>query len=442
MTLKTVKAALEAGINGTVCDLIPDSHQTDFGGLRRKQPLIRVSARSEQDVLHTFRVAREASLPVTIRGAAHSCNGQSLNEGGILLENFSSGAEVEFVAPDLVTLTGRSRWRAVEQELNAAGRQTPVLTDYLDMSVGGTLSVGGIGLNSVRNGFQVDTIRRLRLIQFDGTALWCSPEENPELFRFALAGLGQMGLIEKVVMQTEPFRRYAHVIKRQHNSIGDMMAFLPQAAADGNGVTHYNGYIRPHQIVSEYGYFSNEAQADLTQLAPWLHGASDEVFSQDNFPFWVQERRDLWLGAFPNHLRIWTDYKFGYEGLVQFMQWLEPQLSRAPFSQVLKGMYVLICKRPTPRTHFAFLPAPAGEQLYGVGLYSMVNRWSPALIAQTLIALKQTLRRCAEFGGRPYLYGHNDLDATLKQQFYGADYQRLLALRDELAHELLNAESF
>src|SRR5262245_16942631 len=63
------------------------------------------------------------------------------------------------------------------------------------LTVGGTLSVGGIGETSYRYGAQVDNVRELDVVTGAGELVTCSAERNDELFRMTLAGMGQCGLI-------------------------------------------------------------------------------------------------------------------------------------------------------------------------------------------------------------------------------------------------------
>ena len=59
----------------------------------------------------------------------------------------------------------------------------------------GTLSVGGIGETSYREGCQVDHVSELDVVTATGDHVTCSPDRNAELFRMMLAGLGQCGII-------------------------------------------------------------------------------------------------------------------------------------------------------------------------------------------------------------------------------------------------------
>jgi FAD/FMN-containing dehydrogenase len=439
-TVTAIGEQLQNKITGKVITDIPVDVQTDFGGVRQQQPHLLVDRETAQDIITTFQTTKAAALPLTIRGAGHSCRGQSLSNGGVVLRNYIENAELTFLEDGLVEISSRSRWRDVERQLNEAGRQMPILTDYLDMSVGGTLSVGGMGLNSIVHGFQVDNVVRLRLIRPDGETLCCSPHEHAELFRFALAGLGQVGMIESVVMQTVPFQPYTHTLKRHHKSITEMLEFMPELADAGSGVEHFNGYISLDEIASEYGYFSDRPQLNPDRLIPKLQASDIPVRSETDFPFQMQDRRDVWMSAFPEHFQIWTDYIFDYAGVQQFMQFLEPLLPEAPLRQALKAIYILMIRRPANATNFAFLPASPGQELlFSVGLYTMVPRWNPILLAKTLPILQTALQMCCTIGGRSYLYGFNEMDELTKHKFYGADYARLLELRRD--HTWFNPES-
>jgi FAD/FMN-containing dehydrogenase len=443
LTLVLMQLANELAphLTGQITTKVPMAYQTDFGGVRHQNPGLLLNRQTEQDIMQAFQAAQAIDLPLTIRGAGHSCRGQSLSNGGILLRNYTEQAELTFMADGLVGISSRSRWRDVERQLNQAGRQVPILTDYLDLSVGGTLSVGGMGLNSIVHGFQVDNVVRLRLIRPDGQALWCSPQANAELFRFALAGLGQVGMIERVVMKTVPFQPYTHTLKRQHQSITEMLQFMPELLAPGSGVEHFNGYISLNEIASEYGYMSDRADLDVTRLADPLRQTTEPTRSETDFPFQMQSRRDVWMSAFPDHFQIWTDYIFDYAGLQAFMQFLEPLMQEEPLRSALKAIYILMIRRPENATNFALLPAAPGQpQLFSVGLYTMVPRWNPLLLAKTLPVLRLALQTTADLGGRCYLYGFNELDEGLKRQFYGADYDRLRELRQD--YDWLNPNSF
>lgn len=85
-------------------------------------------------------------------------------------------------------------------------------TDYLRTSVGGTLTVGGVGGCSHRYGLQVDRAEELEVVTGTGQLVTCSPRQNRPLFDAMRAGLGQCGIITSATVSVIPaparVRRY------------------------------------------------------------------------------------------------------------------------------------------------------------------------------------------------------------------------------------------
>ena len=84
---------------------------------------------------------------------------------------------------------------------NAQRLTPPVIVDTF-LSVGGTISTGGFGVTSYNQGLQVDNVQELDVVTGDGQLVTCSEERNSDLFNAALGGLGQYGIIVKVVMRS------------------------------------------------------------------------------------------------------------------------------------------------------------------------------------------------------------------------------------------------
>jgi len=438
---------IRRGIRGELIEEIDEKYCTDFSRSLRKTPLLVVRVTCEEDVIHVMKTALYAGVPVTVRGAGKSCHGQSLNEGGILIENFLPESPVNFIDDDCVEVNTRSRWYELERGLNKAGRSAPVLTDYLNLSVGGTLSVGGIGVDSIRHGFQVDQLKSVRLILPNGTMPWCSPEENQELFRFGPAGIGQAGFMDKVIMKTGGHRKYCYLYKVQHKSFSELLAFIKEILEEPGGIEHFNAWIVHKMIVSEIGFYRRDNEKSTKELRNILFSAKApgkilEESIQEDYKFKLSEEREAWLNYFPDHIRLWTDYIFDYDALVQFVDFLKPLMKVLPLSKALQANYILIIRRPGQRTDFVLSPAPKGKHLIGIGLFNMVSKWNLDLLWGTIEILKTTLNKCQELGGRPYLYGWNDLDEHMKRDFYGDDYERLLELRKKMNLDFFNSESF
>src|SRR5262249_15978219 len=81
----------------------------------------------------------------------------------------------------------------------------PVTVPYY-LSVGGTISAGGFHASTWREGFQVDHVLELQVVTGHGQLVTCSDERDFDLFNAMLAGMGQCGIIVKVVMALVPER--------------------------------------------------------------------------------------------------------------------------------------------------------------------------------------------------------------------------------------------
>ncbi|MGK4590764.1 FAD-binding protein [Amycolatopsis sp. w19] len=116
----------------------------DWGKLIHARPGLVVRPASVTDVAVVLRFAAARGLPVAARGAGHSPYGQGQVEGGIVLD-MTSLPPRRVVTGDLVSVDAGARWREVLETTLPHGLAPPVLTDYLELTVAGTLVVGGIG---------------------------------------------------------------------------------------------------------------------------------------------------------------------------------------------------------------------------------------------------------------------------------------------------------
>ncbi len=166
----------------------------DFGSGVRRLPVAVLRPRSIDDIVRIAAYANKTSRKLAMRGQGHSLYGQAQVEGGIIIDS----STLNVLRPhgdDLLDAQPGALWNDVAKVALGRGRTPPVMVDALMLSVGGTLSVGGIGETSYREGCQVDHVSELDVVTAAGDHLTCSAERNDELFRMMLAGLGQCGII-------------------------------------------------------------------------------------------------------------------------------------------------------------------------------------------------------------------------------------------------------
>src|SRR5258708_39732485 len=96
-------------------------------------------------------------------------------------------------------------WAIVASQCLGRGLTPPVFpATCLALSVGGTLSVGGIGTTTIHHGAQVDTVTELDVVTGDGRLVTCSSDRESELFNMVLAGIGQCGIIGRARIRLIP----------------------------------------------------------------------------------------------------------------------------------------------------------------------------------------------------------------------------------------------
>ncbi|KAK1258199.1 Cytokinin dehydrogenase 9 [Acorus gramineus] len=94
-------------------------------------------------------------------------------------------------------------WINVLHESLKHGLAPKSWTDYLYLTVGGTLSNAGVSGQTFRHGPQINNVRNLEIVTGRGELFNCSSEENPDLFYGALGGLGQFGIITRARIDLE-----------------------------------------------------------------------------------------------------------------------------------------------------------------------------------------------------------------------------------------------
>ncbi len=168
------------------------------------------------------------------RVPSHSIYGRSQVDGGIVVDVRALN-QIHDVRADRVVVDAGVTWRSILDTTLPRGLTPPVLTNYLDLSVGGTLSVGGVGGTTHRYGLQTDNVLELEVVTGDGRHLTCSASERADLFNAVRAGLGQFGIITRASLALVPApdraRRYtltypdlANLAKDQRRVLEDKRA--------------------------------------------------------------------------------------------------------------------------------------------------------------------------------------------------------------------------
>jgi cytokinin dehydrogenase len=156
----------------------------DFGGFTRAKPLAVYHPRGAGDVAALVRAAYSTGgLRVSARGHGHSISGQAQVPGGVVVDMSHSHGRKHApralptysaaVGGHYVDVWGGELWIDVLNWTLAKGGLAPrSWTDYLYLSVGGTLSNAGISGQAFHHGPQINNVYELDIVT--GTSIYTS----------------------------------------------------------------------------------------------------------------------------------------------------------------------------------------------------------------------------------------------------------------------------
>ncbi|MFB9908864.1 FAD-binding protein [Allokutzneria oryzae] len=174
----------------------------DLGNIVVGAPAAVLHPACAEDIAVMVALCHALGVPVAARGEHHTTHGQSLAPGGLAIE-MTSMARVHEITDTHIRADAGLTWRTLVHKCAPYGLRAAGLPGYLKLTLGGTLSVGGISTEHREGGF-VDRVSELEIVTGTGEILCCSPTVNAELFHAALGGLGQVGIITTVTLELLP----------------------------------------------------------------------------------------------------------------------------------------------------------------------------------------------------------------------------------------------
>ncbi|WP_105426006.1 FAD-binding protein [Neorhizobium tomejilense] len=194
------RPALPAADTFNCCAEVVGEASEDFGHIIHRRPRSVFRPSSAAEVGTAIRWAGDRGLKVAARGQGHSTYGRSMADGGVVIDMRGINT-VRRVDADRIVVGAGATWREVLIAALTSGLTPPVLTNYLELSVGGTLAVGGIGGSTSRHGMQTDNVLEMDVVTGAGRELTCSPDLNPDLFDAVRGGLGQCAVITRATLR-------------------------------------------------------------------------------------------------------------------------------------------------------------------------------------------------------------------------------------------------
>ena len=444
--MDTLYETLAASLQGTVRtpDAFTAEHRENYGRIFRWTPRFVVQPQSQRDIVTLVRFCREHGLHLTNRGAAHSQSQLAINHGGVLVEMQSMHA---IGAVDEKSLTVDVEpgvlWSDLTHRLAKSGLVPPVLTNNLGVTVGGTLSMAGIGVASFRYGSQGDNVVEMDVVTGEGSVVTCSPETNDELFWGAIAGLGSFGVITRARLQ---LRRMKPMTRTYYLLYDDVRVFLEDArsAMDSGKWDHLESWGAPcaqgtrpvageRQVFAKWFYpFHLTIEYDagsppddaamLAGLRPYDNLYTDDCptieFLERMVPvFALWKKAGTWEFMHP-----WIECILPWETAADC---IEQVLADTPPGIQLGGHVLLWPAKGTTSRSKNFM-VPAGDNLVGFGLLPAVPQKFWGEVSERL---ENVSRMMLLFGAKRYLSGWVNFTPEEWKEHFGARWHELVALK-------------
>jgi FAD/FMN-containing dehydrogenase len=213
---------------------------TDAGGTAYGLPHGVVIARNSEQIATLLRAAQTHRVPVTVRGGGLTTEGESVAFGGVLLDMTGMSRVIDI---DAAALTVRTQagifWHSLAEELRREKLDYLSAPLNLTSTVGGSLNVGGIDVNSPRLGCSADQALALQVVTPTGDIVECSDTENAEIFQRVILGYGQFGVITEATLKVRPYtpiRMHYFYYSQLRTAIEDLLLLDRNDASDYSGI--------------------------------------------------------------------------------------------------------------------------------------------------------------------------------------------------------------
>ena len=213
---------------------------TDAGGTAYGMPHGVVIARDAQQISALLKTAQQFGVPVTVRGGGLTTEGESVAFGGVLLDMTGMS---HVLKSDAEALTVRTQtgifWHSLAEELRRDGLDYLSAPLNLTSTVGGSLNVGGIDVNSPRLGCSADQAVALQVVTPTGEIIECSETENAAQFQRAILGYGQFCVITEVTLKIRrytPVRMQYFYYSSLRTAVEDLQMLDRDDASDYSGI--------------------------------------------------------------------------------------------------------------------------------------------------------------------------------------------------------------
>jgi L-gulonolactone oxidase len=195
---------------------------TDWDGLQVCTPLDYKRPTTEKEIVDLVKSAAASKSQIKVVGGGHSFSGIALTTGHMItLDDYN---KVMYVNKTAVTVQAGIRLHELNAQLEVRGLSFENLGACSQQSLAGALATGTHGTGNT--GSMSTQVLEMRIVSGTGDIIVASATENADVFNAARVGIGALGVISTITINTLPLFK----LKRTTTvlALDDLLSSLPQ----------------------------------------------------------------------------------------------------------------------------------------------------------------------------------------------------------------------
>ncbi len=410
----------------------------DFGHLVHKEILGTFYPSTIEEIAQILSFANQENISISCKGKGHSTYGQAQVDQGIVID-LVYFCKVHDVVDNQVTVEAGALWKNVLKVTLKEGLTPPVLTDYLGLSVGGVLQLGGLGGQTHQHGLVADNIEKLKVITIDGQVRICSKLENTELFYASLTTLGQFSIILEATIKldkapetcqcsalyytdfTSFFADHSHLAENKCCQYleGQIVKYGLNPPMDSHLPAETNWYYMIEAVIYDERSTLNvgelhpiSTQTDKKSYSDFIHRMKEGVKFLKSNKSWYQQ--NPWINVLLPHE---TAFK------------VVSELMESLTLEDTGGWPILLYPIDRSKLSCSNFKAPDSEMIWVLGI---LRNAQDALTAEKMIQKNRELyEKAVENGGVMYPHGSIPLTHADWKKHFGNNWKTFKALKKE-----------
>lgn len=384
-----------------------------------------VQVASVEQLRAVLAFARAREVRIAPLGKGHASRVIERGQPIIFLSN-AMRPKSRMVEPYVAQLGAGTTWVSVERALKSVGRQMPVTTDYLGLTVAGTICQGGYGIDSVAKGMQGDHVLELCAMTASGELVHCA--SGHPMFDLTVAGLFSVGFLVSVKTRITQRPSSTRIVTFALDKLGQFPAMVDRARERYGAdvlTADLTWFPRGRGISCRFGLgnFETRRAREDQEGSIGLRPVAVEVVT--DYRQILHRSVDRWYRRFRGYGKVWLDYLVPLHRATEFSEAVRGFCETAQARRTLECGYMVPVVRAMTGPRLPFAAAPEGGRAYMlVGLYFMPVQGPSDRAALVRAAEDRLLRTCLDLGGRPYQQSRHELSIGEMIRIYGEEYRQ------------------